>query len=75
MTFSLYLGGVQYSCQVRLHLVFYGQEPPSGESTTTQCRVNYQLLAVITEAAQLGIPSCSQPQPAMDNAVRDSRSN
>ena len=27
--------------------VFYGQEPPSGESTTTECRVNYQLLAVI----------------------------
>ena len=27
--------------------VFYGQEPPSGESTTTQCGVNYQLLAVM----------------------------
>ena len=27
--------------------VFYGQEPPSGESTTTECGVNYQLLAVI----------------------------
>ena len=27
--------------------VFYGQEPPSGESTTTKCGVNYQLLAVI----------------------------
>ena len=24
--------------------VFYGQEPPSGESTTTKCGVNYQLL-------------------------------
>ena len=23
--------------------VFYGQEPPSGESTTTECGVNYQL--------------------------------
>ena len=34
--------------------VFYGQEPPSGESTTTECGVNYQLLAVITEAAQWG---------------------
>ena len=31
--------------------VFYGQEPPSGESTTTECGVKYQLLAVITEAA------------------------
>ena len=38
--------------------VFYGQEPPSGESTTTECGVNYQLLAVITEAAQWGTPSC-----------------
>ena len=27
--------------------VFYGQEPPSGESTTTECGLNYQLLAVI----------------------------
>ena len=27
--------------------VFYGQKPPSGESTTTECVFNYQLLAVI----------------------------
>ena len=27
--------------------VFYGQEPPSGESTTTECGFNYELLAVI----------------------------
>ena len=27
--------------------VFYFQEPPSGESTTTECGVNYRLLAVI----------------------------
>ena len=27
--------------------VFYSQEPPSGQSTTTECGVNYQLLAVI----------------------------
>ena len=26
---------------------FYGQEPPSRESTTTECGVNYQLLAVM----------------------------
>ena len=26
-------------------VVFYGQEPPSGKSTTTECGVNYQLLA------------------------------
>ena len=51
--------------------VVYGHEPPSGESTTTECGFNYQLLAVITEVA----PSCSQPQPATDNGVRDGRSN
>ena len=55
--------------------VFYGQEPPSGESTTAECGVNYQLLAVITEAAQWGTPSCSQSQLATDNGVRDGRSN
>ena len=56
-------------------LVFYGQEPPSGESTTIECMVNYQLLAVITEVAQWGNPSFSRPQPATDNVVRDGRSN
>ena len=55
--------------------VFHGQEPPSGESTTTECGVNYQLHAVITELAQSGTPRCSRPQPATDNGVRDGRSN
>ena len=55
--------------------VSYGQEPNSGESTTTECGVNYQLLAVITEVAQWGTPSCSRPQPATDNGVRGGRSN
>ena len=55
--------------------VVYGQEPPSGECTTTECGFNYQLLAVITEVAQWAAPSCSQPQPATDNGVRDGRSN
>ena len=27
--------------------VFYGHEHPSGESTSTECGVNYQLLAVM----------------------------
>ena len=27
--------------------IFYGQEPPSGESTSTECGVNYQLLVAI----------------------------
>ena len=55
--------------------VLYGQEPPSGESTTTEGGVNYQLLGVITEVAQWGTPSCSRPQPATDNGARDCRSN
>ena len=54
--------------------VFYGQEPPSGESTTTECGVSYQL-AVITEVAQWGTSSCSRPQPAKDNGVIDGRFN
>ena len=28
-------------------VVFYGQEPTNGESTTVECVVNYQLLAVV----------------------------
>ena len=56
-----------------------------GESTTTECRVNYQMLAVagnVAEVAQYGAPSwqlqtCSQPQPAAglqpaDNGIRSS---
>ena len=34
--------------------VFYGQEPPSGESTTTECGFNYQLLAVIYWNSPMG---------------------
>ena len=34
--------------------VFYGQEPPTGESTTTECGVNYQLLAVIYWSSPMG---------------------
>ena len=63
------------NCVCKEGKVCYGQEPPSGESTTTECGVNYQLLAVITEAAQWGTPSCSKPQPSTDNGVRDGRSN
>ena len=73
--------GVYMCCGVRCFdrqykgKVFYGQEPPCGESTTTEFGVNYQLLAVITEVAQWGTLSCSRPQPAMDNAIRDGRCN
>ena len=34
--------------------VFFGQEPPSGEYTTTECGVNYQLLAVIYRSSPMG---------------------
>ena len=63
------------ACLVKKGKVFSGQEPPSGESTLTECGVNYQLLAVITEEAQREIPSCSRPQLATDNGVRDIWSN
>ena len=33
--------------------VFYGQEPPSGKSTTTECGFNYQLLAVIYRSSEM----------------------
>ena len=48
--------------------VFYGQKPPIGESTATECGVNYQLLAVINRSAQWGTPSCSPPEPATEIA-------
>ena len=35
------------STQIGKAKVFYGQKPPSGESTTTECGFNYQLLAVM----------------------------
>ena len=34
--------------------VFYRQEPFSGESITTECGVNYQLLAVIYRSSKMG---------------------
>ena len=34
--------------------VFYGQEPPIAESTTTECGVNYQLLAVMYWSSPMG---------------------
>ena len=46
-----------------------------GESTTIECGVNYQYLQQYTEVAQCGTPSCSRPQPATENGVRDGRSN
>ena len=56
--------------------VLYGQEFPSGESTIPLSLVaKYQLLAVIQlMQPKWPTPSCSQPEPATDNGVRD-RSN
>ena len=51
------------------------RSPPVENLLETECGVNYQLLAVITEVAQWWTPSFSPPQPATDNGVRDGRSN
>ena len=48
--------------KVKISKVFYGQKPPNGESTTTECVVNHQLFAVTTELAQWGTSSCCRPQ-------------
>ena len=55
--------------------VFNDHEPLNRESTTTECLVNYQICSNATEVTQWGAPSCSGPQPATDNGVRDGRSN
>ena len=62
---------VAYKCKV-----FYCQELPSEKFTTTECGVNYQLLAVIYWNSTMGNSySYSRPQLAADNGVRDGRSN
>ena len=38
----------------KVKVVFYGQEPPSGDSTTTECGANYQLLAVMLLEQPIG---------------------
>ena len=45
---------VSISADSKCIKVFYGQEPPSGESTTTECGLNYQLLAVIYCISPMG---------------------
>ena len=55
--------------------VFYGQEPPRGESTSTECGINYQLLAVIYCSSPVVNSWLQSPQPATDNGIRDGRSN
>ena len=56
--------------------VFFGREPPNGESTTTiLCGQLSTTCSNVTQVAQWAASSCSRPQPAMDNDVRDCRSN
>ena len=55
--------------------VFYGQEPPSSESNTTECEVNYQLLAVIYWSRPIGNSWLQSTTTATDNGVRDGKSN
>ena len=42
------------SCEKVKGKVFYGHEPPSGESTTTECGVNYQQHAVMYWSRPMG---------------------
>ena len=61
---------------IKKRKIFYGQKPPSIEFTAIECGFNYQLLAVIHWSSPIGSSySCSPPQPATDNDVRDGRSN
>ena len=48
-----YIDGFHNWCE-RKGKVFNGREPPSGESTTTECGVNYQLLAAMYWSSQMG---------------------
>ena len=45
--FSLGLLGINTYSSSKKKVVFYGQDPRSGESTNTECGVSFQLLAVI----------------------------
>ena len=59
-----FLTGGVFECDIAHHRsvavlckkgkVFNRQEPPSGESTTTECKFNYQLLAVIYRSSPMG---------------------
>ena len=65
-----------FACTKGKSKVFYGLEPPSGEYTIPQNVGSIiNLLAVISEVAQWGTPSCSRSQIATDNGVRDGRFN
>ena len=55
--------------------VFYGQEPPSGEYTATECGVNYQLLAVIYWSSPMGNSWLQLTTTIMDKGAKDGRSN
>ena len=60
---------------VKKDKVFYGQEPPSGESITQNVGSIINYLQLYTEVVQWGTPSCSRPQLATYNGVRYCRSN
>ena len=55
----------------------YGQGPPSEKSTTTECGINDQLLAVIYRSHPMGklLVEVDHNQLRTDNGVRDGRSN
>ena len=55
--------------------VFYGQEPPSGESTTTESGVNYQLLAVMLMKQPNGLLPVAVDHSQPRAMASDGRSN
>ena len=52
--------------------VFYGQDPPGGVSTTTECRVNYQLLVLIYWSSLI-VSSYLQSTTTIDEQWRQRR--
>ena len=60
--------------RVKKSKVSFRKESLRGESTTTVCVVKYHC-SNATEVAQYATPSCSRPQPATHNGVRDGTSN
>ena len=58
-------------------VIFYGQGPPVETYYTTVCGINYLSTICINaiEVYKRATPSCSRLQTAMDNGVKDGRSN
>ena len=63
---------------LKVKIVFYGQVPSRGESTTTAYALWGQFATTLSNASQvakLATTICIWPQPATDNGIRGDRSN